>query len=534
MSTNNLVKGAAILSIAGLIVKFLGAVFKIPLTALIGMEGMAYYGYAYPIYGLFLVIATAGIPVAISRLVSEHDAIEDYEGAYRVFKVSKKLLLAMGVVGFLIFILFADVMAENMFKDPGAALAIKAIAPALIFVPWMSAYRGFFQGKQDMSPTALSQFTEQIIRVAIGLGLAYTFANQSLEYAAAGATFGASAGAIAGLFTLWFVFRRRRNDIFNELNRRNRSAEVESNLDILKKVIIIAIPITLGASMIPIINLLDSLIVNRRLLDAGFTLEEARVLWGELSSYIATMVGFPQVLTQSVEIAIVPAIAGAFLLKKTEEVKENISLSLRMSALLGFPCMVGLGVLAEPILLLLFPSDPVTVHQASSVMRISAIYVGIYAIIQATNGILQGIDKQVLPMKNLGIAAIFKCIFTYIFVGIRRLNIMGASLGTLIFNIITLVLNMRDVIKYTGFNLEYKNTFIKPLVASLVMGGFAWGAFELLSFVLSSRVACLGGVFVGVVVYGVMVVVTGTITKDELALLPKGEKLIGLLDRFIK
>lgn len=197
MANSKILKGTAILGIAGIFVKILGAVFRIPLTALIGTEGMAYYGYAYPLYSLFLVIATAGIPVAISRMVSEKIAYNDFSGAQRVFRVSRWLLLAIGVFAFAVCFFGAELIAKYVSKDMGAVLPIKAIAPALIFVPVMSAYRGYFQGRQNMNPTAISQFIEQIFRVAVGLILASVMVAQGLEMAAAGATFGATVGSIA-------------------------------------------------------------------------------------------------------------------------------------------------------------------------------------------------------------------------------------------------------------------------------------------------------------------------------------------------
>ena len=206
MSGNKILRGAAVLGIAGLVVKLLGAFFRIPLQSLIGEEGMAYYGYAYPLYALFLVIATAGIPVAISRLVSEKIALKDYEGAHKVFKVSSWLLFFIGLFAFAVCYFGAGFISEHVIGDIGALKPLKAIAPALIFVPVMSAFRGYFQGRQNMNPTAVSQFVEQVFRVGVGLALAYTLMDESLDSAAAGATFGATAGSIAGLIVVVLIY----------------------------------------------------------------------------------------------------------------------------------------------------------------------------------------------------------------------------------------------------------------------------------------------------------------------------------------
>lgn len=271
MANSKILKGTAILGIAGIFVKILGAVFRIPLTALIGTEGMAYYGYAYPLYSLFLVIATAGIPVAISRMVSEKIAYNDFSGAQRVFRVSRWLLLAIGVFAFAVCFFGAELIAKYVSKDMGAVLPIKAIAPALIFVPVMSAYRGYFQGRQNMNPTAISQFIEQIFRVAVGLILASVMVAQGLEMAAAGATFGATVGSIAGLLIIMLIYALNKKAI-NYHIRQSRQIHTErrkkeKTMAIVKQILIIAIPITIGASILPLVNFADSAIVTRRLLD---------------------------------------------------------------------------------------------------------------------------------------------------------------------------------------------------------------------------------------------------------------------------
>lgn len=286
MSGNKILRGAAILGIAGLVVKILGAVFRIPLQAMIGEEGMAYYGYAYPLYALFLVIATAGIPVAISRLVSEKIALKDYAGAHKVFRVSGWLLFSIGMAAFVICFFGAEIISERIIGDAGAIKPLKAIAPALIFVPVMSAFRGYFQGRQNMNPTALSQFVEQVFRVGVGLALAYFLLDNSLDAAAAGATFGATAGAIAGLVIIVLIYMFNKKTINYNIRKHHRTGVSESSSSIIKQILVIAIPITIGSAIIPIVNVADSMIVTRRLLDSGFRLRR-RESFGVNSADIA-------------------------------------------------------------------------------------------------------------------------------------------------------------------------------------------------------------------------------------------------------
>lgn len=538
MSTSKILKGTTILGIAGIMVKLLGAVFRIPLTALIGTEGMAYYGYAYPLYSLFLVIATAGIPVAISRMVSERAAVNDYVGVQRVFSVSRWLLLAIGVFAFAVCFFGAELIAEYVSKDMGAVLPIKAIAPALIFVPLMSAYRGYFQGRQNMNPTAISQFVEQIFRVAVGLVLASVFVKSGLEVAAAGATFGASVGAVAGLGIIMAIYGLNKKAILNHVRKSKAlygTRQKEKTGALIKQILIIAIPITVGASILPLINFADSAIVTRRLLDGGFTVVEARELWGQLSGYCSTMVGLPQVLTQAVAVAMVPAVAAAYKLKNRAEIKENINLGLRISMIIGMPCAIGMMVLAEPILLLLFSSQAASASAAAPTLMVMCVSVPLMALLQTTNGILQGVNHQALPMKNLAIGAVFKVVITYVLVAVPAFNIKGAAIGSIFVYAIALLLNLRDMKRHTKVKIDTMLVYVKPVIASLVMGVCAFASYRLIfGFTAGNTVSVLAGVMVGVIVYAVMILMTKAITKEEIARMPKGEKLVKILDKFIR
>ena len=539
MANSKILKGTAILGIAGIFVKILGAVFRIPLTALIGTEGMAYYGYAYPLYSLFLVIATAGIPVAISRMVSEKIAYNDFSGAQRVFRVSRWLLLAIGVFAFAVCFFGAELIAKYVSKDMGAVLPIKAIAPALIFVPVMSAYRGYFQGRQNMNPTAISQFIEQIFRVAVGLILAWVMVAQGLEMAAAGATFGATVGSIAGLLIIMLIYALNKKAINYHLRQSRQihgeRRKKEKTMAIVKQILIIAIPITIGASILPLVNFADSAIVTRRLLDGGFTDVEARELWGQLSGYCNTMVGLPQVLTQAVAVAMVPAIAAAYKLRNRAEIDENINLGMRISMIIGMPCAAGMIALAEPILLLLFSSEAASAISAAPTLMVMCLGVPLMALLQTTNGILQGVNRQVLPMKNLAIGAVAKIILTYVLVAIPSLNIKGAAIGSVFVYGIALILNLRDMKRYTKVRVDFMLTYIKPTAASVIMGVCAFASYKILFGALGSNsLATLGAVVVGVIVYAVLILATKAITKEEIGRLPKGGKLVKILDKFIK
>lgn len=534
MSKKSFVGGAAILGVAGLIVKFLGAFFRIPVSNWLG-GGMAYYQAAYPIYNILLTLATAGIPVAISRLVAERTVIGDHYAANNVFRVSFRLLLGIGIgTGLLCFI------GAGWYSDrvglPETEIALKALIPALVIIPVMSAFRGYFQGMQNMKPTAVSQIIEQVFRVGAGLVLAYVLLkkySQNLEYAAAGATFGASAGAIGGLVVVWLIYMANRKHI----NRRIRKSTVkteEKSGEVMKRILIIAVPITLGACIMPLMNLIDASIVSNRLQAVGFSYAETKDLYTELSSFASTIINFPQIIVQSIAISMVPAISMAFREKDSEGQRNNVKMGVRMSNLLSFPCAAGLIILAEPILLLLYSRQADMAVDAAGSLIVLAVGFVFLAIAQTLTGALQGIGKQLVPVRNLCIGAVFKAAVTFILVGIPELNVVGAALGTCAAYIVASVLDVMAIIKYTGTRFDIGLTFIRPAAATLGMAVVTLGSYRLFALAVSCRLAALVSIVLSVIAYAVLVFATKSITMDELSVIPKGDKVAAVLRKVLK
>lgn len=526
-------QGAAVLGIAGLIIKALGAVFRIPLANIIGDDGMSYYQTAYPIYVLFLTLSTAGIPTAISRMVAERNAVDNQKEAHRVFKVSFVLLSGIGIVSSAILFFGADFIVGQL-GNTGAKLAMQAIAPALLFVPLMASYRGYFQGMQEMGPTATSQVVEQLFRVAAGLSMAVMFVPMGLEYAAAGASFGATAGAVGGLLCVMFVYAGNRKRILRAVSR-DRHEKGESAKRILFKIFIIAVPITIGAAIMPIMNTIDVGIVMRRLQETGYTEEAARKLYGQLSGMAGPLINFPQVLTQAIAMSLVPAVAAAYRRKEMTDLRMNVSMGLRAAMIIGMPCAFGLMTLSEPIMRLLYPAQISSAVSAAPCLFVLAIGVVFLSSVQTTTGILQGVGKQMIPVRNLFYGALAKVVITYVATGVPFINVKGAAMGTIAAYVVAATLNTMAVKRYTGVKLNTMQIWIKPLVSAVVMSGFVWVVHRLLLLLVGNALATLVSVMTGAFVYGVMLLfVTKAITTQELSRLPKGGKLAGLIDRFNK
>ena len=309
-------QGAVILGGAGIVIKIMGAFFRIPLGNLIGAEGMGYYQTAYPIYVLFLTLAVSGAPIAISKLVSERIAVGNHYEAHRVFRVSFVFLLAISIVSSSICFFGAGILVDAM-GNSGSKYTMMAIAPALLFLPIAAAYRGYFQGMQDMGPTATSQIVEQFFRVVVGLFLAYFLIRFGKTYAAAGASFGATAGAAACIATMMAIYLKKKKTLAPFIEASTRESQ-ESTKTILWNLLAIAVPVTIGAAIMPIMNTIDVTIVMRRLQATGWTLEQANAMYGQLTGMAAPLINLPQVLTMAVAMSLVPAVSSAFKQKDME------------------------------------------------------------------------------------------------------------------------------------------------------------------------------------------------------------------------
>ena len=515
------ISGALILGLAGLVIKLLGAVFRIPLANIIGDDGMGYYQTAYPVYNLFLTIATAGIPTAISRMVAERRALGRNKDAHKVFKVSFLLLFATGLVSFSVLFFGAGVIT-NIIEEPDASYCMKAIAPALLFCPIMGAFRGYFQGRQNMKPTAVSQIVEQLFRVAIGLSLAIVLLPKGNAIAAAGASFGASAGGFfgcIGIGLLYLVMKKKAGSEFIPSEIPGDGSEKSGK--ILRDILVIAIPITLGSAVLPIINTIDTAIVKSRLISIGYSSDVARSLYGQLTGMASPLINFPQVILQAVSVSLVPVIASAYKKGNTEFMHKNIALSFRYAMIISAPCAVGMSVLAEPIMLLFYPLQKEAAVSAAACLSILAYGVIFLGLTHTFTGTLQGIGKQIIPVINLCVGAVCKIIVTYTLTGIESLNVRGAAIGTITAYFVAAVLNLIFVKKYTKVKLNYVKSLLKPCACAAFMGVVVHFAYKLLSGSLGNAISCAVSVVLGVLIYVVSALLIGVVTMQELCEMPK-------------
>ena len=532
-SRESFLKGALILSLAGVIVKIMGAFFRIPLSNLIGSIGMGYYQVVYPIYTLFLTLAVAGFPTALAKLVSEQRAVGDFKGANKTFRISYTVLFITGLISFSIFFFGAEFISTVILKNSGAYAAMVAISPALLFVPLMSSYRGYFQGRRDMTKIAVSQVIEQFFRVSLGLFLGYMLMKSyGPEMGAAGGVLGAAIGGFASAAFLIYIYLR---------NTKERKAEIahsshiktESTGTILKKLLYVAIPITIGACVMPLVNMVDSVIVVRRLQVAGFDIDMANSLLGQLSGMAIPIVNLPVVIDQAIGMSLVPSISEAYALNQINRARKEAKTGLKTILLVVLPCTFGLAALATPIMSLLFPSieatGPASLGTLLFVVAPSARFLGL---VYAQNGILQGMGKPMVPVMALLVGMLFKVVISYTLTGIASVNIIGSGIGTVSAYAVASIIEFIYIKKHMQLKLSPKEFIIKPLLTVITMFVVVKLSYGVTVGFLGNALATLISISIGGIVYGLVLLGIGGITKEELMSMPKGEKIYSILRKF--
>lgn len=523
-------KGAAVLGIGGIVVKILGAIYRLPLSNIIKSEGMGYYQTAYPLYTLLLTISTAGFPIAIAKLVSERRAIGDHKNAFKVFKVALMGLFLGGVITSF-FVLFQGENIVERLGNKNAYYALIALVPALLFVPIMAAFRGFYQGRQSMTPTAISQIVEQFFRVVAGLLLTYLLLDKGIPMAAGGASFGGSIGAFAALLFIGAVYILGRQKIKEEISLTKLGDDYPVS-QIIKDLLVISIPITIGASVVPIMDTIDVAIVLKQLQHIGYSEELANDLYGNLKGMASTLINLPQVLSVAIAISLVPAISKANARKNRREMEDIISSGIRITLLIGLPAALGLYVLARPIIeLLYYKNDVATIASTASLLSILSFGVIFLTMVQSLSAIMQGLGKPIIPAINLFIGAIAKVILSYTLTKIPEINIYGAAFSTVTAYGIASILDLFSVKKHAKIKLNFIDIFIKPSISALGMAVFVFLSYSNLVGILGSKLSTVMAIFIGAVLYGILLIVTGSITSEDLSLLPKGDKVGKVIDK---
>lgn len=521
-------KGAAILSASTLLVKILGLLFSIPLANIIEPSAMSYFYTAYDIFAVFLMLSTAGLPIAVSRMVGTAYAQGRKREADRVFSVAFWLFFTIGLIGCLLMIFFSNQIAD-FYKNPRASTCIMALAPTLFFLSIMSALRGYFQGRSNMVPTAISQSIEAVTKVIIGVGLAVFILRQydSHMWAAVGAITGVSVSAFLGmLYLVFYKIRQKRRD-------RETLSQDASPLRSRKELLILltrfAVPITLGSCFLSILDSVDSAVIMDRLQNAaGFTQEASESLRAMLG-HARKFFDLPGAFVIPIANSLLPALSGAIASKDKRSVDTISSVSMRVTLLISIPASFGMAIFAEPICGLLLAGRPETAAATAPLLSMLSVAIAFNATLYTGNAILQSFGRPVIPVVNMAVGGVIKIALSYVLAGIPEINAMGSAISTAAAYFIMMVLNF-IAIRGSLPNMDSVIGISLPiLLSSAIMGLVSYGCYYGLCLFVSPRVALLPAIAVAIGVYALCIVVFRAVSYEDVVMLPKGETLARVL-----
>lgn len=527
----SLIKGAAILGFATFISKVLGAIYRVPYQNITGDEGMYVFQQVYPLYSVLVLLSTAGFPLAISRIVSQKLVAGDEFGIEQVYRISSYLLFAIGLSLFFLLFFGAETVAGWMGNKRMLTLPIQSVSFALLLVPVMAAFRGLFQGYQNMTPSALSQITEQVIRVTTILILSWYCIEMGLGvvYAGAGATFGAFTGAVGGMMVLIY-FRRK----YREKQSSSQRMESRQNTySIVKQLLIISLPICLGSLTMPLYALVDSFSVANLLASTQFSLDEAISLKG-IYDRGQPLLQFASFFSTALALSIVPAIAQAQMRKDRAELIRLTKLALRYTFLLGIPASIGLAIVAAPTNMMLFKNQAGS--DALAILSLGTIFLTLSITIAS---ILQGLGRVYLPTIFLFIGILIKIVGNLLL--IPFLDIRGASLASVLAYFVHALLSFYSLYRFRLLRRSGRPFFRKyfPVIAGMVL--ICYTVMIVLQHIcnmidsqrLEMTIVTLGTVFAGVISYSVLLFRSELLTKEDLQMVPKlGKKLTPVLEKW--
>lgn len=512
---NSIGKNAAVLGFAGILVKILGAIYRVPITAMITDVGLGYYQAAYPIYEIMLAISTAGLPVAVATMVSKFVANGEYKKSEKTMKTSFILMSILGIVLATVIFFGSNYLIE-IYKNPGAYYAMVALVPAMVFSPMLASLRGYYQGRQIMTPTAISQIIVQFFRLISGLLFCYLLLSKGYEFAAGGASLGSGVGAIAGLVYMLYIHYKNRRYLRDE-TLKDSSPNCKS-LPIIKKMIKIALPISIGSAIVPLMDSIDVGLVMNGLIDGGLTAADANMRFAWLKGMASTLINLPQVVAVALGVSIIPIISGFTAKGEKEKIVERIRIVIKVALLIGVPCMIGLFVLSYPIIALIYPTTgDIAINGTSIILKILSISVVPLVLITVMTSILQAMGNEKTPVINLLIGAVLKIIITIVLTRFPSINIYGAAIGSVLGYILTFILDIISMKKL--FNFKFEKNILSIIISSILMGILAAVLNGVLNSLVGPKISTILVIIISTIFYFILLLIFKTLTKEDIELL---------------
>ena len=534
---SNFVVQGSILAIASIVVRIIGIAYRIPMINIIGDEGMGYYGTAFNVYNIALLLSSYSLPLAVSKMVSVRLARKQYRNSVRILRAALVYATVVGALAAAVIWFGADFFAREVFFMPYAAFALKTLAPTVWIMAYLGVFRGYYQGQGTMVPTALSQVFEQIVNAIVSVAAGSWLFNQAIKveilrgesgsgysnsWGAAGGTIGTGAGAFTALVFLLLLFAAYQRTIRKKV-RRDRSGSLESYGTITKILFFTVVPVVVSSAIYNVNSVLDNGLLAYNFKSLGME-EEFISQWGVYTGKYHLLINVPMAVSNALSSSLIPSVSRAVATGDRRMVKKKVAAAIRFSLLIAIPSAVGLTVLAGPVNNLLFSGDNDLAVQMTLYGSIAVVF---YSVSTVTNAILQGIDRMRLPIVHALTALVLHLAAMEVMVLVFHMGIFSMVFANILFAVIMCFLNHRSIRKILGYRQEVKKTILLPAAASAVMGAATVGVYKLIHLGIQSNAVCtLGAVAAAVAVYGVLLVKLGCLDEDELHQMPGGTRLL--------
>ncbi len=540
----NFMMQGAILGASSIIVRLIGILYRVPLNNILGEKGVAYYGIAFEVYSFLLLLSSYSLPLAVSKMVAKRIALNEYKNTKKMLIYAMGFALFCGIAAFAITFFGADFFA-GLLNFPQSAIALRTLSWGLIIMSVLGVLRGFFQGLGTMMPTAVSNIIEQIVNAIVSLTAAYAFFKTSSDvlkakysfdnvneaYGASGGTLGTVCGAGAALIFLVILFILYNKTLKKQADRETFSTN-ENGAEILKVLVLTIIPVILSTTIYNLSGIVDSGLFSNIMKARGMAPDDIDTYAGMFTGNYRLVINVPIALANALAASLVPSIVKSRARSSKGDVIAKIHSSIKITMLVAMPCAVGIGVLARPIINMLFPTS-VDPDKVSLMLIIGCISVVLYSLSTITNSILQGIDKMRVPVIHSAIALGIHILILVGMLFVFNIDIFSVVICDMLFAFIVCLLNARSLRKYLGFRQEKVKTYLLPALCSLIMGVSAFLIDRIfLKLIGNNAVALLITLVLAAIIYFVMLLIFKAVDIDEIYMLPKGAKIAALARKF--
>ena len=525
---SNFLMQGTILAAAGIIVRLIGLLYKIPMTRILGDEGIGYYNTAYEIYNIGLILSSYSLPLAVSKLIAQKQVKKRYEDSRKVFRCGIALGVFTGGLMTVLLLCGSDFIASVIFKSSGSALPLRVMAPAVLVFAVMGVFRGFFQGHGNMVPTSISQIIEQVVHALISIWASYDFLRRfadrdnPVSYGAAGGTLGTLVGALAAFFVLSVMMLRQKRQTDGHALSRSQE-EVSTDAQIMKLLLLTFTPIILSQFVYQLSGTVDNALFGVIMDGKGFTEKERLSLLGIYGGKYRLLTNVPVAIASSLGASMIPSIVVSRGAGRKEEVKHKIYITIKFNMLLAIPCAFGMFALASPIMRLVFGDGRELTKELLMLGSSSVIF---FSLSTVTNSVLQGIDLMRKSVTHSAISLLLHAVLVWLMLSLLEWGVYGLVIGNVTFALVVCILNWRAIGRYLNYRQEVKTTFLLPILCSAVMAVFAALIYYGIHLAIASNTVCVAAAVLGAVcIYGLLILRLRVVSEEELKEMPMGRTI---------